>query len=439
MSRNKVNTEAQSELPTLTVWQLICFGALSLPIAMGGLVLAAFIPTYYAVDLGLGLSLVGFIFVAGRLLDVITDPIIGYLSDKTQSPYGPRRPWIIIGLPFYCLAVWCLFSPPETATLTYLIIASGAYFLFYTIVDIPFSSVGLEISPYTDERSILASAKGIFQTLGAVFAALVPIIWALETGASLSLTAKLLIGFCVTGLCLFLMFVPHRDRTVTAHQQSFIKTFKQTWVSRPYRFIIGAFLLTQTSSAFTVALTVLYVTNIIGAPELIGIFICIVLLSSALFMPVWVWASKRWSKKIAWTASIIICCLLLSFTPYFGAGDIIPYAIFCAFIGGTTGCDAIMPTSMLADIVYADEHEGKPRLAGLYLAGKNSVSKLTFIAPMGLAFPILELAGFTSGSYNSPQTLFMLLFFYALLPILIKICALFIVLKMPNTETLQTA
>ena len=422
--------------PRLTLWQLISFGALSLPIAMGALVLVTFIPTFYAVDLGLGLAVVGAIFVFGRLLDVITDPLIGYLSDTTESRFGPRRPWVVLGVPLFCCAAWALFSPPENVTLIYLIIASGAYFLCYTILDIPFSSIGLEISPFTDERSVLASVKGIFQVLGSLFAALIPIIFVLKTAPALAMTTKALIVFSIIGLALYLIFLPHRDRSVTTPRLGFVKTLKQTWVSRPYRFIIGAFFLAQTSTSFTAALTVLYVTNIIGTPELIGGFLGLVLIASAVFMPFWVWVSKRWSKKTAWVMAIIFCCILLIFPPFFGPNDVIPFAMFCVFIGGAYGCDAIMPTSMLADIVYAEERGGKPRLAGLYLAGKNSVSKLTFIAPMGLAFPILEFSGFVPDTENDPKSLFILAFFFALLPIIIKLCALAVVLKMPRTETL---
>ena len=54
------NEMAGPKLARLTVWQLICYGALSMPIAMGGLVLVTFIPTYYAVDLGLGLGPVSY-------------------------------------------------------------------------------------------------------------------------------------------------------------------------------------------------------------------------------------------------------------------------------------------------------------------------------------------------------------------------------------------
>ncbi|MFK8035610.1 MAG: MFS transporter, partial [Hyphomicrobiales bacterium] len=94
-------------------WQLLCFGVLTTPIAMGGLALVMFVPTFYAIDMGLGLAFVGAVFVFGRVLDVVTDPLIGYFSDQTSSRFGPRIPWIIIGTPIYCLSVLLLFSPPE--------------------------------------------------------------------------------------------------------------------------------------------------------------------------------------------------------------------------------------------------------------------------------------------------------------------------------------
>jgi len=201
---------------------------------------------------------------------------------------------------------------------------------------------------------------------------------------------------------------------------------------------IGQSLIVQTANSLTVGLTVLFVTHIIGAPELIGAFVGLVILSSAFFLPIWVWISKRYSKKRAWTMSLITGSLVLATTPFLNQGDIIPFATLCAVLGAAIGCDAIMPTSILADIVYDGEETRDQRHAGLYLAMKNSVSKLTFIAPMGLAFPILDGVGFVSGEDNSSSALTTLLFFYAALPILLRLIAIFIIRKMPETESLFT-
>lgn len=404
---------------------------------MGGLVLVTFIPTYYAVDLGLGLSTVGFIFVLGRLLDVITDPLIGYFSDRTQSRFGPRRPWMIAGTPLFCFAVWMLFCPPETVSLTYLIIASALYFLFYTVLDVPYSSVGLEISSYVHERSTLASTKAIFQVMGAIIAAFIPFVFALKMGASLELTTKAILILCFIGLILFLIFVPRRYPQNPTLNPNFTRSLKTAFQQRPYKALLRSFLIVQSANSLTAGLTVLFVSHIIGTPDLVGLFMGLVLLSSALFLPLWVWISKRWSKKKAWSSSIILCAITLAFAPFFNEGDVITFAIFCIIIGGTFGCDAIMPTSMLADIVYMTEKSGKGRLAALFLAIKNSASKLTFIVPMGLAFPAIEYAGFMPEGENTPKALFTLIFFYAFLPIFLRIITFLSVQRMSDTEYLE--
>jgi hypothetical protein len=58
-------------------------------------------------------------------------------------------------------------------------------------------------------------------------------------------------------------------------------------------------------------------------------------------------------------------------------------------VGATFGCDAMMPTSILADISGENEAAGGARQSGLFLAVKNAASKLSFVAPMGIAFPVL--------------------------------------------------
>ena len=420
----------------LSLWQLFCYGALSLPIAMGGFALVTYIPTFYAVELGFGLGLVGAIFVFGRILDVITDPIIGYLSDKTNTPLGPRRPWMIIFMPLFCLAAWALFIPVSQPNLLYLIIASAAYFLFYTALDVPYSSVGLEISEHIHERTILASTKAIFQVLGAILAAILPFALALKTGASLKIITLIICGLCIIFLALFLKFVPRKYDGRDLERPSFLESIKTAWHNHLYRQMISAFFIIQTSNALLAALTVLFVTNIIKLPDLTGLFLGVLFLSSALFLPIWLSISRRWSKKTAWICSILMAIAVLCTVPFLREGDMVGALLFSGFIGACFGCDAIMPTSMLADIVHKDELDGKGRPAALYLAMKNSLSKLTFITPMGLAFPLLGRAGFVSGGENSDFAIATLLFFYAALPILLRLIALVIVWRLPQSERL---
>ncbi len=392
-----------------------------------------YIPTFYAVDMGLGLGLVGAVFVAGRLFDVVTDPLIGHLSDETRSRIGARKPWMLVGVPGFSIAAWLLLAPPEGAGLLYLLIASGLYFLFYTVLDVPYSSTGLEISPHVHERSVLASSKASFQVIGALFAAAAPVVLMLPIGDTLPVVAQTIMVTSVLGLILFMHSMPERNRTVTEPRASLIKAVKMVWHSRPYRTLISGFLIVQSANALTAGLMVLFITHRLNAPNLIGLLMGLLLLSSALFLPVWVWVSKRKSKQYAWSCSVITCSVVLAAFAFVGEGNVVAAAMLAAILGACFGCDAIMPTSMLADIVYKGEEGGKKRLGGLSLAVKNSVSKLAFVVPMGLAFPVLDLVGFQEQGQNGCTEMLTLVFFFSGLPILLRLAALYVINKQSDT------
>ena len=109
---------ADQNARTLGRFQLLAYGLMGLPLAAATLPVYILVPSYYAVELGLGLSAVGAVLFAMRLWDVVSDPVIGALSDRTRSRFGRRRPWIAAGVPLTALGAWLLFSPGEAASLT---------------------------------------------------------------------------------------------------------------------------------------------------------------------------------------------------------------------------------------------------------------------------------------------------------------------------------
>ena len=86
----------------------------SLPgLAIGGtpVLLTAFLPSFYAQRFGLGLGLIGTIFMVSRIWNIMTDPVIGMLSDRTNSRIGRRKPWIAGGGLIFVIAGFELFLP----------------------------------------------------------------------------------------------------------------------------------------------------------------------------------------------------------------------------------------------------------------------------------------------------------------------------------------
>jgi Na+/melibiose symporter-like transporter len=100
MTSTKQSAAADEVLPARTIW---LHGTMGLPLAVIGYPLSIWIPAHYAGELGLPLATVGTILMLARLSDVITDPLIGGLSDHTRSRIGRRRPWLLLGTPLMML------------------------------------------------------------------------------------------------------------------------------------------------------------------------------------------------------------------------------------------------------------------------------------------------------------------------------------------------
>ena len=96
-------SEAHRPHPPL---RLVTYALPSLVSSVAALPLALFIPAFYADDLGVSLAAVGIAIAASRLLDVVTDPLIGVASDRLGARFGRRKPWMVAGTPLFALAIW---------------------------------------------------------------------------------------------------------------------------------------------------------------------------------------------------------------------------------------------------------------------------------------------------------------------------------------------
>jgi GPH family glycoside/pentoside/hexuronide:cation symporter len=120
--------------------RLLAFSLITLPLAGAGLPLAVYLPAFYAQQAGLGLTVVGLVFMLGRFWDAAADPLIGVLSDQTSTRFGRRRPWIAVGGLLFGLASLALFAPPAHIAWPYLAAALFVFYLGWTMIQIPLSA-----------------------------------------------------------------------------------------------------------------------------------------------------------------------------------------------------------------------------------------------------------------------------------------------------------
>jgi len=151
------------------------YGVLTLPFAMINMPVAAYLPPFYTQDLGISLATVGFIVMAARMSDIITDPLIGLLSDRIHFRFGRRRPWIIMGLPIMMLSSYMLFLPVPPVGSLYLLVWIALLYLGWTFMAIPYTAWGAELSDNYHERSRVTAARQVFQVTGMFLAGGIPV------------------------------------------------------------------------------------------------------------------------------------------------------------------------------------------------------------------------------------------------------------------------
>ena len=123
----------EHHIPT---FQLLLYSSPTLAISMVMMPLAFVVPAYYDANTAATLTVIGLISMASRFLDAVTDPMIGWLSDRTRSPLGKRKPWIIVGAFVTAISLYNLFTPEKSDGNTYYAVWSVLFFLGYTLVDV---------------------------------------------------------------------------------------------------------------------------------------------------------------------------------------------------------------------------------------------------------------------------------------------------------------
>ena len=146
----------------IPVHREIAYGAPYLAKAFLFTPMLAFVPSFYAADHGLSLAVLGTVIFLTRISDVITDPLIGWLSDRTRTRWGRRKVYIIGGLPLLIGSAWMVLVPPGEVDVWYAAIWMTLLYLGFTLVDIPYRAWGAEMVAGYDSRTRIVAWREAF-------------------------------------------------------------------------------------------------------------------------------------------------------------------------------------------------------------------------------------------------------------------------------------
>ncbi|MBO22500.1 MAG: MFS transporter [Rhodospirillaceae bacterium] len=404
--------------------QTIAYGLPGLPLAVLLLPLFITVPTYYAEDLGLGFATVGLVLLFARAWDVLTDPLIGFLSDRTHTRFGRRRPWLLAGAPLMIVGAWTMFRPPDEVNALYLATATITLYLGGTMVMLPYTAWAAELSSDYYERSRIAGAREAALVIGTLGAMVVPALFGVDRALIMDGTAIALLIFVPLTVGAALMALPDppvpRDTAVPPHIG-----LKSLCRNRPFRLLISAYFVNGIAYGLPATLFLVYAEHVLRRPDWSWTLLIIYFASAILALPVWLAVSRRIGKRRTWITAMIMATAGFWPAVLLGPDDLLWFIMICVWTGLPLGAELVMPPSMQAEVIDADTAKTGARRAGTLFGLWGVATKIPLALGVGIAFPILGLVGFNGNSgSNSSLSLLVLAMLYGLTPVAFKLLAI---------------
>lgn len=397
----------------------------------------------------------GIVYFLPRVLDAVTDPIMGFISDNTRSVWGRRRQYVFLGaivMGVTFSVMWQLYGENSvTYNFTYFLLGSFAFYIGLTIFGVPYVAMGYEMSEDFHERTqIMAIAQWIGQWAWVI----APWFWVIMYEPSwfpspeaatrqLAIWVGVIFAICAMVPAIFIRskstknenFSPLTFNAIGDSVSQIIKRFREAFSSRPFRklcistfFIFNAF---NTVAGFVFFIVVWHLFN--GDAGAAGYWTPIfgsvgALVTTFIVIPIVAWMSKKIGKKNAFMVSQGIA--LIGYTSLwflFVPGKPWMFIFSLPFHSFGIGSLFVLMMSMTADVIDLDELNYGVRREGVFGAIYWYMVKFGFAIAGGLSGLILTVVGFDGNAAVQPEgAVTGLRLFFSGLPMLGTIAAMYL-------------
>jgi GPH family glycoside/pentoside/hexuronide:cation symporter len=357
--------------------------------------------------------LVSLFWAIVTIWDALNNPIVGYLSDRTRTRWGRRRPYLLFGaLPlgvFFMLLWWV---PPATNQHLLFLYYLVVYILFETTataVDCPYLALAPELTHDHDERTSLMTAQMAVTILAGVlvpvlFGSVILPIFPNRDPHAYQLLA--ILSGCTFIIAYLITFLGTRERLgVQAPENLSIR--ETTWSilhNRPFRYALAVYMLGWMAVSVAIALFSYYFINWVGMSiSEVSLAQGLIMLMAWLLLPAVMGFSRRFEKKTAYILAVGSWALLMLSTLWLRQGAKTTTFVICALSGLGISAIHLIPSSMLPDVIEVDELSSGHRQEGAYYGVTVFVNKLGEMVILTLLPVALRGFGYIQPSAGDPS------------------------------------
>jgi len=403
----------------------------------------------YAAHHGLALSAIATVMLIAGLFDAVTDPTIGYWSDRYHARTGSRKPFVVAGTILLMPSAWFLLNPGEGVTLTYFLVWYLLFYLAATLFQIPHQTWGGEISPVSEEKSKVYAYRNYAGYAGMIIFAAIPLLPFSEgtkvtpdTMRTLVVAAAVLL---LPTLYMMLRHAPtgaHRPDRDRVHENPF-RALVAIAHNKPAMWFIAAAIAHAVAGAFYIALKFMMMESYLGLGQYYVHLLLFHLVAASLAIKPAVSFIQRVGKIKAWKFAYMLSMLvslLLLLVLLNNAYSLALFVLFNAAYAVVSAIANVASFSLLSDIAdYGTYKSGVDRSATYF--SLMSLSAKTCMA-LGIAASI-ALAGWF-GFNPAAETQGAMVFWglalcMCVIPILLNLIAVYCISKITVNERRHAA
>lgn len=379
---------------------------------------------FYAIFLtdvvGLDPRLASAAALVGVIWDAINDPLVGALSDRVNTKWGRRRPFLLIfAIPFGLSFLLLWWAPTWENQVVLMIHITLAYIIsdtLQTLVVVPFLSLTPEISPDYDGRTALTGYRMVFNLIASLATAVsAPMIQdemikAGYTAQQGYLVTAVLFG-SLAAIPFLLMFAVIREKN-TGHKKKseglgIRNVVKMLWANVPFRYAALLYMLNWITFDLVALMLPFFLVywvasgDLLASANLFGLELSlesavlgILLIVAMVMVPLWTWLSKRFSKRSAYIGGMIFWIIVQVSILFVQPGQVDIVLIMAMLAGISVSTAHVLPEAIFPDVIEWDELQTGERHEGIYYGSKNFIRKLTGAVAIFLALQVLGWVGY---------------------------------------------
>lgn len=329
-------------------------------------IINTFFMVFLTKALGIPAAMAGAIPLVGKVWDAVTDPMMGNITDRTTSRFGPKRIYILTGGIISAAAFVLLWTtiPAKNTTMLfiYYILMYCIFSTGFTIIMVPYNGLLPDMIEDYTVRSKFSSLRMIWSTLGAIVAGLVPTLMIKDTlDTSMYLKVAILFGI-LFGLSAVITYFGSWEKIKPPVETKLKDSFSQAasvFKSRSFRIFIGIYLFGQCGMDFVSGMAIYYVDDVLNGYKngylimLMAVLLVSQLVGMLFFGPIMAKTSKRATILIGAPIRIICTLGLLAFS--YECAPIVPILVLASGIGIGNAATLTSIFAILADMADVDE------------------------------------------------------------------------------------